>query len=126
MKTMFVNGVGLATWITALLTINVLVPLLFITTLEGQLVLAAAVAGGLTQMAIFASRGFVRLLGVGHIFWIPLIPWLWTRMDGFPPDDLMGLWIAAVVLLDGVSLIIDVTDVARYLAGDRAPHLTTS
>ena len=126
MTTMFVNGVGLATWIAALLSVNMLVPLAFITTLEGQLVLAAAIAGALIQMVIFASKGFVRLLGVGHIFWIPLIPWLWTRMDGFPPTDLLGLWIGAVVILDGISLIIDVADVARYLAGDRAPHLTAT
>ena len=126
MKTMFVNGVGLATWIALLLTVNMLVPLVFIATLEGQLVLAAAIAGALIQMVIFASRGFVRLLGIGHIFWIPLLPWLWTRMNEFPPDDLMGLWIAAVILLDSISLIIDVADVTRYLADARAPHLTAS
>ena len=125
MKTMFVNGVGLATWIALLLTVNMLVPLIFINTLEGRLVLAAAVVGALIQMLVFATKGFVRLLGIGHIFWIPLLPWMWTRLDGWPPDDLMGSWIAAVILLDGISLIIDATDVTRYLAGDRTPHLTT-
>lgn len=123
---MFVNGVGLAIWIAFLLTANMLVPLVFIATPEGQLVLAAAGAGAVIQMAIFASRGFVRLLGIGHIFWIPLLPWLWTRMSAFPPDDLMALWIAAVILLDSISLIIDAADVTRYLGGARAPHLTSS
>ena len=126
MKTMFVNGVGLATWITTLLTVNMLLPLVFIATPEGQLVLAAAMVGALIQMVIFASKGFVRLLGIGHVFWIPLVPWLWTRMNEFPTDDPMGLWIAAVILLDSISLIIDVADVARYLAGDQSPHLTAN
>ena len=126
LKTMFVNGIGLATWIAALVTVNGVIPLVFISTLEGQLVLASTIAGVLIQMVVFASRGFVRLLGIGHIFWIPMIPWLWTRIDDFPPNDLLGLWISVVIVLDSISLIIDVADVARYAAGDRAPHLTAS
>ncbi len=71
MKTMFVNGVGFAVWISLLLTVNMLIPLVVINTVEGQLVLAAMMVGAVTQMAIFASKGFVRLLGVGHVFWVP-------------------------------------------------------
>ena len=74
LKTMFVNGAGLAIWIAFLLSANMLVPLVFVATPEGQLVLTAAGAGAVIQMAIFASRGFVRLLGISHIFWIPLLP----------------------------------------------------
>ena len=45
---------------------------------------AAAIAGAVTQTAIFASRGFVRLMGIGHIYWVPLIPWLWSRLEDSP------------------------------------------
>ncbi len=124
MKTMFVNGVGLAAWITLLLLVNMVVPLFFVTTIEGQVVLAAAMAGALSMMAIYSSRGFVRLLGIGHIYRVPLLPWLWTRLEGFPPDEPFAVWITAVIVVDGVSLIIDVRDVWRYLAGERAPYLT--
>ena len=64
MKTMFVNGVGLAVWISLLLLVNLVVPLAVIGTVEGQAVLAAMVLGAVTQTAIFRSKGFVRLLGV--------------------------------------------------------------
>ena len=80
--------------------------------------------GAVTQTAIFASRGFVRLMGIGHIYWVPLIPWLWSRLDGFPPAGPFAMWLTSVMLLNSVSLIIDVGDVARYLNGDRTPHLT--
>ena len=126
MKTMYVNGVGLAVWISLLLLANLLIPLVFITAVESQLVLAAFVAGALSQMAIFASCGFVRLLGIGHIFWVPLLPWLWTRLEGFPPAEPFFVWMTAVILLNGVSLAIDVSDVWRYVAGERAPHLTAA
>ena len=123
-KTLFVNGVGLAVWMSLLLLANMVVPLFFVTTVEGQLVLVAFVASVLSMMAIFGSKGFVRLLGLGHIYWVPLVPWLWTRLPGFPPDDPFAVWMTAVIILNGVSLIIDVRDVGRYLAGERAPYLT--
>ncbi len=123
MKTMFVNGKGLAAWISLLLAANMVGSLLFINTLEGQVVLAALVAGALTQTALFAAKGFVRLLGVGHVFWVPLIPWLWSRLDELPPSGPFGYWVAAVMILNSMSLLIDVTDVVRYMRGDRTPHL---
>ena len=123
MRTMFVNGKGLAAWISLLLAANMVGPLLFINTLEGQVVLAALVAGALAQTALFAAKGFVRLLGIGHVFWVPLIPWLWSRLDELPPSGPFGYWVAAVMILNSISLLIDVTDVVRYMRGDRAPHL---
>ncbi len=124
MKTMFVNGVGLAVWISLLLTVNMLIPLVVITTVEGQLVLAAMMLGAMTQMAIFASKGFVRLLGVGHVFWVPLLAWLWTRNNGLALDGPFRFWISSIIVLNGASLVIDARDVWRYLAGERTPHLT--
>jgi len=126
MKTMFVNGVGLATWIALLLLVNMVAPLFFVSTIEGQLVLATMMLGALTQMMVFRSRGFVRLLGVGHIYWVPLLPWLWTRLDGVPSLEPFAMWMVAVIVLNGVSLIIDVSDVWRYVSGERAPHLTSA
>ncbi len=123
MKTMFVNGKGLAAWISLLLAANMVGSLLFINTLEGQVVLAALVAGALAQTALFAAKGFVRLLGIGHVFWVPLIPWLWSRLDELPPSGLFGYWVAAVMILNSLSLLVDVSDVVRYMRGERAPHL---
>ena len=66
--TMFVSGKGLAAWISLLLAANMVGPLLFINTLEGQVVLAAFVAAALTQTVLFGAKGFVRLLGIGHVY----------------------------------------------------------
>ena len=100
-KTLFANGVGLAVWMSLLLLANMVVPLFFfVTIVEGQLVLVAFVASAFSMMAIFASKGFVRLLGLGHVYWVPLVPWLWTRLPGFPPDDPFAMWIAAAIILN--------------------------
>ena len=124
MRTMFANGIGLAVWISLLLVANMLVPLAVITTAEGQLVLVSALAGAATQLVIFRVKGFVRLLGVGHVYWLPLLPWLATRLEGSQGWDPFSLWIVSVIVLNGVSLVIDVRDVWRYVGGERTPHLT--
>ena len=46
MKTMFVNGVGLAVWVSLLLTVNMLIPLVVDNTVEGQFVLGGDDVGG--------------------------------------------------------------------------------
>lgn len=66
-----------------------------------------------------ARSGFSRLLGLGHILWIPLLYFLWMRLEGNPADVLFGLWIRVLMLLNSVSLIIDAIDVGRYIAGYR-------
>ncbi len=53
LKVMFVNGKPLAAWISLLMAVNMVVPLLLIGTLEGQVVLVAFIAGAMTQLAIF-------------------------------------------------------------------------
>ena len=67
-----------------------------------------------------ALSGFSRLLGLGHIFWIPLLYFLWTRLDQIPADEFFGIWIRVLMTLNAVSLIIDAVDVGRYIAGERA------
>ncbi len=85
--------------------------------------LAAFLASAALMTAIFATKGFVRLLGIGHIFWVPMVPWLWIRLDQVGLDSPLGYWIAAVIVVDGISLVIDAVDVFRYLRGDRKPYL---
>ena len=49
---------------------------------------------------------------------------LWTRLGGFPPNEPFTMWMTAVIGLNFVSLVIDVSDVWRYIGGERTPHLT--
>jgi roadblock/LC7 domain-containing protein len=113
-------------WIGLLVAVNVAGPIYFFEALEAKVVLAAFLASAASMMAIFAAKGFVRLLGIGHIFWIPMVPWLWTRLDQVEPGDLIGYWMIAVVAVNGISLIIDTIDVGRYVTGDRKPYVTVA
>ena len=110
-------------WLGLLLAVNVVGPIYFFEALEAKVVLVAFLASVGLMTAIFAAKGFVRLLGIGHIFWVPMVPWLWIRLDQVGPGEPIGYWITAVIILDSISLIIDGIDVLRYLKGERQPYI---
>ncbi len=99
-------------------------PLFFIDHLEGQVVLGVFVITAGLMMFLYASRGFTRILGAGHVLWLGLLPWLWSRHDLIQPDEWLSHWIITVIVINGLSLIIDVIDVVRYVRGDRQPTVS--
>ena len=106
-------------WVGLLVIFNMIIPLFFLDRLEAQVVLAAIMASMLLMTLITATTGFSRLLGLGHIFWVPLLYFLWTHLDQIPPDDGFGVWVRALMVINATSLVIDAVDVLRYLAGER-------
>ena len=80
--------------------------------------------GGTLMSLLTARFGFTRILGLGHILWIPLVGWLAFRLGQIPADDAFGLWIRGVIVVNSLSLVIDGVDVVRYAAGDRKEMVT--
>ena len=111
-------------WLLLLVTANMVVPLFFLGRLEAQVVLATFVASVVLMLALTANSGFTRLLGLGHVFWIPLLWFLWTRLDETPSDTFFGLWLRVLITLNALSLVIDTADVIRYIAGEREETVT--
>ena len=112
-------------WIGLLMAVNLVAPLFFLATLEAQLTLLGFALGVLGQTAIFGKLGWVRLLGIGHLPWVPLVIWLLVRLASGEAAGAFALWLWAVIVLDGISLVIDTVQGVRFLRGDRAPTLGT-
>ena len=106
-------------WMLLLLAANLAAPLFFLHSTEAQVVLLALVASIVAMTLLTGLTGFTRLLGTGHVFWIPMNIWLWTRLDQIPSDDTFGVWIRMLIAINTLSLLIDAVDAVRYLAGDR-------
>lgn len=106
-------------WLMLLVATNLVVPLFFLGRLEAKVVLGAMVGSMLLMTVLTAASGFSRLLGLGHIWWIPLLLFLWTRLDQIPVNDFFGVWIRVLMALNALSLVVDAMDVYRYIAGDR-------
>ncbi|MFB3076786.1 MAG: hypothetical protein ACE1Y4_02170 [Lysobacterales bacterium] len=107
-------------WLLLLVCVNLIIPLFFIDRLEARLVAGAFLGSVFLMTILTAVSGFTRLLGLGHILWLPLLYFLWTRLDQIPGDNLFGIWVRTLMMLNAVSLAIDAADVIRYVAGDRA------
>jgi hypothetical protein len=126
----FFRGIGTLArpwhaWIALLTLVNGVAPLIFIGSVEGRVVLISFLIAFAIELAMFVRLGFVRLLGAVHLaVWIPMLIWLWPRAALAGTGSLYGRWLAAVVLVDLLSLLIDATDVVRYAFGDREPTLT--
>jgi hypothetical protein len=74
---------------------------------------------------IYYRLGFVRILGLGHVLWIPMAIWLWTRLDQTPPrTSTFKYWMLIVIVMNTLSLVMDAVDVVRYIKGDRKPYYT--
>ncbi len=123
MRTMMIMPTHWQVWLGVLILANMVVPFFFIHTLEAQVVVATFIVGLVIMSVIFSVKGFVRLLGIGHIGWLPLVFWLWTGLDHAPADSTFGYWLMAVIVLDSLSVFIDTIDVLRYVKGERTPVL---
>ncbi len=111
-------------WLLLLVSANAVAPLFFLQRIEAQMVLGAMFVGATLMSFLTARFGFTRILGLGHILWIPLLGWLAFHLGHIPADDTFGLWIRGVMLLNTVSLVMDAVDVVRFAAGDRKEMVT--
>ncbi len=111
-------------WLGVLMLVNIVVPLGYLETIEARVVLAAVAVGMVIQFTIIARLGFVRLLGLGHILWLPMLPWLALRLADHGLHGGFGRWLLVLLVIDATSVAIDIADVNRWLRGERTPTVT--
>jgi hypothetical protein len=82
-------------------------------------IIVAFVAAAILMEQLYHSFGYVRLLGVAHLVcWGPVWLWILSRRREAGWRSLFGGYLHVYLLIAGVSLLIDVTDVIRYVLGD--------
>lgn len=123
MGTMLLFPLHWRLWVAGLFAANFFAPLFFLNGEEGWMVLITAMAAAIAQMTIFSRLGFVRLLGLGHFVWFGLVIWLWMRLEAIAPGSALWYWAVTVMVLNSISLVIDMVDVLRFVRGERAPVL---
>ncbi len=92
--------------------------------IEAVAIVASFILAGAMMAWMYGQIGFVRLLGLPHlVFWLPVYIWLllkFRRGEFGPP---FKYYLLLYFLIAGISLVIDVSDVTRYLLGERQPLL---
>jgi len=111
-------------WGTWLIAVNS-ASLLFIGHIEAQVALGAVGVAALAQALIYQRKHFIRLLGLTHLVWIPMLAWMALRLDTIPKDEIaFRIWIITLIATNAVSLAIDALDAMRFVLGDRRPYYT--
>jgi len=109
-------------WASWLVATNIAC-LFFIQHVEAQVALAAVGLAVLAQALIYQRKRFIRLLGVTHILWIPMLPWIALRLDTLPNEaPVFHAWLVTLIATNIVCLAIDTWDATRYVLGERQPH----
>lgn len=123
MKSIFKMPLPWRIWVMGLATAN-MASVFFFPRIEAVVVLVFLMLGAVFQMIIFSKLGFVRLLGLGHFHWIPMLIWIFTRLDSIRPEPAYFKWIMVMAAFNILSLAIDTADVARYLKGQKKPTIS--
>lgn len=71
--------------------------------------------------ALFHKYGYTRILGLSHvIFWTPLLAYLWKSRNSHPDRLWTERFLKAAMAVIFISLLLDYSDVIRYVLGDHA------
>lgn len=97
--------------------------LLFIQHVEAQVTLGAVGVAVLAQALIYQRSRFIRLLGMTHVLWIPMLTWIALRLDMLPKEETaLHVWLIMLIATNAVSLVIDAWDATRFVFGERRPY----
>jgi membrane protease YdiL (CAAX protease family) len=99
-------------WVNWLMLIG-FCSLFFISRTEAQVTLGTLLASAALLLALYARFGYEKILGLGHILWIPALIYLALQV-GEIEAGVFRSYIIIVLLSYGISLLLDVYDVWMY------------
>jgi hypothetical protein len=106
-------------WGAALNVPQLIGGLVFVRALEGQLILVTLVFTLIVAGQIHKRARFSRLIGLCHLPWLALLPWLVYRLLTVDYSIQLRVWGYYVAAAIAVSLIFDAIDVYRYTKGQK-------
>lgn len=109
-------------WFQWMFAVIVLAPVLFIRHREGRVAVLFSVVFIAVQMPLMRIVGLTNLLSLTHLaIWGPLIIYLCRGLhsDRIRRGSLMGAWAAIASATAIISVVFDVRDFGRWIAGER-------
>lgn len=127
-QAMLQQPLWLQAWIGVLMAVN-LAAVFFVNRRDDQgrrqlcwpalAILGAFLGAAMLMDWLHGQYGYVRLLGLAHlVFWTPVYGWILAKRRHIAdPASAFGRYLLVYLVVDGISLAIDVVDVARYFTG---------
>jgi hypothetical protein len=107
-------------WVFVLMLVNV-ASAAFWSEPTARLIIVTFMVSSILMMGLYARFGFSKILGCGHVLWIPLLLHVLTRLPS--AEGAFRAYLIVWCLVTAVSLAFDVVDVWKYWQADRKPHL---
>ncbi len=124
-EAMALQPVWVVIWMNILLVGAFVAPLVLLIWRQsrkaGAITFVVSVFAGFCIQMMYNSLGYVKLLGLPHLLWIPVVMYLagQARRADMPAWPRRIIWFCMAVIC--VSLAFDIVDVIRYVLGERAP-----
>jgi hypothetical protein len=104
-------------WVAILALANI-ASLFFWSAPLAKVIFITFMVSAMTMMALYSYFGFAKILGIGHVVWIFLLPYILLHLaqvnGGF------FLYLATLSVLLTISLVFDAIDVWKYFHDKRA------
>jgi hypothetical protein len=107
-------------WVSVLMLAN-LAAVAFWNEPTAKLILIIFMVSSMLMMGLYSRFGFSKILGFGHVLWIPLLLHVLTRLQ-----DAGGAFRGYLIvwsIFTAVSLAFDIVDLWKYWKADRRPQL---
>lgn len=76
------------------------------------------------MMGLYARFGYEKILGMGHILWIPLL--VYVLMEIPTAQDTFKSYLVILSISIAISLVIDIVDVWKYFTSRKSTSQTSS
>jgi hypothetical protein len=104
-------------WVTILAVANI-ASLLFWPAPLAKVIFITFMLSAMTMMALYSYLGFAKILGMGHVFWIVLLPYILLQIGQV--DGGFFVYLVTLAVLLSISLVFDAMDVWKYFHRLRA------
>lgn len=128
-EAMATEPLWLRSWINSLIAVNLSAVLFVVGREAGKwrsrrepiAILVAFFLAAIVMGQLYDRIGYVRLLGLAHVIcWGPVWFWILGRRKDYSWRSVFGGYLHVYLVIDGLSLVIDMIDIVRYLLGDGA------
>lgn len=79
-----------------------------------KVILITFMLSSMLMMGLYSGFGFAKILGFGHVLWIPLLLHVLTQLPN--ASGAFRVYLATWCVVTAVSLVFDVVDVWKYFA----------
>jgi hypothetical protein len=105
------QSIWISVWLLFLMIVNI-ASVVFWDELLAKVILITFVLSAIFMMGLYSKFGFEKILGLGHIFWIPLLVYVLLEIQAAEGAFKGYLIILSISLT--ISLVFDIIDVWKY------------